>query len=110
MEKAISQIQETRELLTVKVGWEGFSYASLMTTLGDFTGHYSSYEFARFMATEAQLDEARDFALRARSYRDFPDDPDGEGKLHSFTDPRTGEKIEASPKIRRFFPSRKFRK
>jgi len=108
IEKAIQQIQETGELLTVKVGWEGFSYASLMVTLGDCTGEYFSYGLARFLATEAQLDEARMRALRARSYRDFPDDPDGEGKLHHYTDPRSGEEIEASPKIRRFLPSRDF--
>ena len=108
IEEAILQIQESGELLTVKVGWEGFSYASLMATLGDFTGEYFSYGLARFLATEAQLDEARQYALRARSYRDFPDDPDGEGKLHSYTDPETGKEIDASPKIRRFLPARDF--
>ena len=108
MEEAILQIQESGELLTVKVGWEGFSKALLTVTLMDSTGYYHSYGTARFFATEAQLDEARMRALRARSYRDFPDDPDGEGKLHCFIDPETGEEIYASPKIRRFLPSRDF--
>jgi len=108
MEKAILQIQETRKLLTVKVGWEGSSYASLMATLGGFTGEYFSCGLAQFLATEEEIKQARQYALRARSYRDFPDDPDGEGKLHHYTDPRSGEEIEASPKIRRFLPSRDF--
>ena len=108
IEEAIQQIQETRELLTVKVGWEGFSKELLVQELMDLTDHYSSYGTARFFATEEEIKQAQEFALRARRYRDFPDDPDGEGKLHRFTDPETGVEIDASPKIRRFLPSRDF--
>ena len=108
MEEAILQIQESGELLTVKVGWEGFSYALLAGTLGDSTGYYHSYGTARFFATKEEIKQARNFATRAPRYRDFPDDPDGEGKLHRYTDPETGVEIEASPKIRRFLPARDF--
>ncbi len=108
IEEAIRQIQETRKLLTVKVGWEGFSKALLTVTLMDSTGYYHSYGGARFLSTEEEIKQARKHALRARRYRDFPDDPDGEGKLHSYTDPETGYEIVASPKIRRFLPSRDF--
>jgi len=108
MEKAILQIQETGELLTVKVGWEGFSKALLTVTLMDSTGYYHSYGGARFLSTEEEIKQARKHALRAPRYRDFPDDPDGEGKLHSYTDPETGYEIVASPKIRRFLPARDF--
>ena len=107
MEKAIQQIQETRELLTVKVGWEGFSKALWDRKLMELTGATESIQ-ARNQATKAQKKQASRFAVRARSYRDFPDDPDGEGKLHRYTDPQTGEKVVASPKIRRFLPSRDF--
>ena len=108
MEKAISQIQENRELLTVKVGWEGFSKELLVQRLMSLTSYYHSYAGARRFATKEQIKQAQEFALRARRYRDFPDDPDGEGKLHSYTDPETGVEIEASPKIRGFLPSREF--
>ncbi len=108
MEKAISRIQESGELLTVKVGWEGFSNFLWQEKLMYLTDHYSSYGTARFFATEEQIKQARKYALRARRYRDFPDDPDGDGKLHSYTDPETGVEINASPKIRRFLPSREF--
>ena len=108
IEEAIRQIQETRELLTVKVGWEGFSKELLVQELMYLTDHYSSYGTARFFATEEEKKQAQEYALRARRYRDFPDDPDCEGKLHRYTDPETGVEIEASPKIRRFLPSREF--
>jgi len=107
MEKAILQIQETRELLTVKVGWEGFSNFLWQERLMYLTD-WDYYETALHFATKEEIKQARNFALRARSYRDFPDDPDGEGKLHSYTDPETGKEIDASPKIRRFLPSREF--
>lgn len=107
MEKAIQQIQETRELLTVKVGWEGFSNFLWQEELMGLTDT-DYYETAQYFATKEQIKQARNFALRARRYRDFPDDPDGEGKLHRYTDPETGKEIEASPKIRRFLPSRDF--
>ncbi len=108
IEKAIRQIQETRELLTVKVGWEGFSKELLVQELMDLTGFYSTYKTARHFATKEQIKQARQFATRAQRYRDFPDDPDGGGKLHSYTDPETGVEIKASPKIRRFLPARDF--
>ena len=108
IEEAILQIQETRELLTVKVGWEGFSNFLWQEKLMYLTDHYSSYGTALHFATKEEIKQARNFALRARSYRDFPDDPDGEGKLHSYTDPETGKEIDASPKIRRFLPSGDF--
>jgi len=107
MEKAILQIQETGELLTVKVNWEGFSKALWEHKLMELTGATDSIQ-ARNQATKAQKKQASRFAVRARSYRDFPDDPDGEGKLHRYTDPQTGEEVVASPKIRRFLPSREF--
>ncbi len=108
IEEAIRQIQETRELLTVKVGWEGFSKELLVQELMDSTEYYHSYGGALHFATEEQIKQARQFAMRARRYRDFPDDPDGEGRLHRFTDPETGVEIDASSKIRRFLPSREF--
>jgi len=107
IEKAISQIQETGELLTVKVDWEGFSKALWDRKLMELTGATDPIQ-ARNQATKAQKKQASRFAVRARSYRDFPDDPDGEGKLHRYTDPQTDEKVVASPKIRRFLPSRDF--
>ncbi len=107
MEKAILQIQETGELLTVKVNWEGFSKALWDRKLMELTGATDPIQ-ARNQATQAQKNQASRFAVRARSYRDFPDDPDGEGKLHRYTDPQTGEEVVASPKIRRFLPSRDF--
>jgi len=108
IEEAIRQIQETRELLTVKVGWEGFSKELLVQELMDSTEYYHSYGGALHFATEEQIKQARQFATRARRYRDFPDDPDGEGKLHTYTDPETGVEMKASPKIRRFLPARDF--
>ncbi len=107
MEKAILQIQETGALLTVKLDWEGFSKALWDRKLKELTGATDSTQ-ARDRATKAQRKQASRFAVRARSYRDFPDNPDGEGKLHRYTDPRTGEEVVASPKIRRFLPSREF--
>jgi len=110
IEEAIRQIQEARELLTVKVGWEGFSKELLVQELMYLTGFDSSftYKTALHFATKEEIKQARQFAMRARRYRDFPDDPDGGGKLHSYTDPETGVEIKASPKIRRFLPSRDF--
>jgi len=107
MEKAIQQIQETGEFLTVKVDWEGFSKALWDRKLKELTGATDSTQ-ARNQATKAQKTQASRFATRARSYRDFPDDTDGEGKSHRFTDSQTGEEVVASPKIRRFLPSREF--
>ena len=107
MEKAILQIRETGELLTVKVDWEGFSKALWDRKLKELTGATDSTQ-ARDRATKAQKTQASRFAVRARSYRDFPDNPDGEGKLHRYIDPQTGEEVVASPKILRFLPSRDF--
>ena len=107
MEKAIFQIRATGELLTVKVGWEGFSKALWNRKLIELTGAADSTQ-ARDRATKAQKKQASRFAVRARSYRDFPDNPDGEGKLDRYPDPQTGEEVVASPKIRRFLPSRDF--
>jgi len=107
IENAISQIQETGEILTVKVDWEGFSKALWDRKLMELTGATDPIQ-ARNQATKAQKKQASRFAVRARSYRDFPDDPDGEGKLHRYTDPQTGEEVVASPKIRRFLPARDF--
>ncbi len=107
MEKAISQIQETGELLTVTVDWEGFSKALWDRKLMELTGATDSTQ-ARNQATKAQKTQASKFAVRARSYRDFPDNPDGDGKLHRFTDSQTGEEVVASPKIRRFLLSGEF--
>ena len=107
IEKAIRQIQETGELLTVKVDWEGFSKALWERKLKELTGATDSTQ-ARDRATKAQKTQASKFAVRARSYRDFPDNPDGEGKLHRYIDPQTGEEVVASPKIRRFLPSGDF--
>ncbi len=107
MEKAVLQIQETGELLTVKVNWEGFSKALWERKLKELTGATDPIQ-ARNQATQAQKNQASRFAVRARSSRDFPDDPDSEGKSHRFTDSQTGEEVVASPKIRRFLPSREF--
>lgn len=107
IEEAILQIQETKELLTVKVGWEGFSNFLWQEKLMYLTD-YDFYETALYFATKEEIKQARQFALRARRYRDFPDNPDGEGKLHRFTDPETGVEIYASLKIRRFLPARDF--
>ena len=84
MEKAISQIQETGKLLTAKVDWEGFSSAWWYRKLKELTGAANSTQ-ARNRATKAQKKQARTFAVRARSYGHFPDDPDGEGELHRYT-------------------------
>jgi len=108
IEEAIRQIQKTRELITVKVGWEGFSKELLVQELMGSTGPCSYYGRKRFLSRKEEIQQARQYAMRARRYRDFPDDPDGEGKLHSYTDPETGVEIKASPKIRRFLPSRDF--
>ena len=107
IEKVISQIQETRELLTAKVDWEGFSSALWYRKLKELTGAANSTQ-ARNRATKAQKAQASRFAVRAGSYGHFPDGPDGEGKLDRYTDPQTGEEVVASPKIRRFFPARDF--
>jgi len=107
IEKVISQIRETGELLTVELDWEGFSSALWNRRLKELTGAANSTQ-ARNRATSAQKKLASRFAVRARSYGHFPDDPDGEGKLPSYTDPETGVEIYASPKIRRFLPARKF--
>ncbi len=107
LEEVIFQIQAAGELLTVELDWEGFSKALWDRKLKELTGATNSTQ-ARDQATKAQKRAARRFAVRAQSYRDFPDDPDGEGKLHLYTDPETGEEVEASPKIRRFLPSGRF--
>ncbi len=107
LEKAIFQIQESRELLTVELDWEGVSKPLWHRKLKELTGATNSTQ-ARDRATKAQKRAASRFAVRARSYGDFPDDPDGEGKLHLYTDPETGEEVEASPKIHRFLPSGEF--
>jgi hypothetical protein len=107
IEKVISQIRETGELLTVELDWEGFSSALWNRRLKELTGAANSTQ-ARNRATSAQKKLASRFAVRARSYGHFPDDPDGEGKLHRYTDPQTGEEVVASPKIRRFLPSGEF--
>ncbi len=104
LEEIILQIKETAQLLTFELDWEGFSKALWDRKLKELTGATDLVQ-ARDRATQAQKTQARRFATRARSYRDFPDDPDGEGKLHRFTDSQTGEEVVASPKIRRFLPS-----
>jgi len=107
LEEIILQIQATGQLLTVELDWEGFSKALWHRKLIELTGAADSME-ARNQATKAQKGAARRFAVRARSDRNFPDDPDVEGKLHLYTDPETGEEVEASPKIRRFLLGQEF--
>ncbi len=109
LEEIILQIQETGQLLTVELDWEGFSSALWYRRLKEITGAATRQE-ALDRATKAQKRAARRFAVRARSYRDFPDDPDGEGKLDRYTDPETGEEVEAIPKIRRFLSSQELRR
>ena len=107
LEEIILQIKETGQLLTFELDWEGFSKALWDRKLKELTEATDSTQ-ARDRATKAQKTQASKFAVRARSYRDFPDNPDGEGKLDRFTDSQTGEEVVASPKIRRFLPSREF--
>ncbi len=107
LEEVLGRIKETGQLLTFELDWEGFSKALWDRKLKELTGATDLVQ-ARDRATQAQKTQASRFAVRARSYRDFPDDPDSEGKSHRFTDSQTGEEVVASPKIRRFLPSRDF--
>ncbi|MDA2924975.1 hypothetical protein MYX65_10045 [Acidobacteria bacterium AH-259-L09] len=104
LEEMIVQIKEKGKLLTFEVDWEGICYALRDQKLMELTGTSDSDD-AKDLATRRDWIEANKVALRARSYREFPDADDSNWKIDRYFDKSIGEEVIARVKIRRFLPS-----
>ena len=94
----IEQIRDSEQLLSFELDWEGICYALRDQKLMELTGTSNSD------ASRRDWIEANKVALRARSYREFPNADDSNWKMDRYFDKTIGEEVTARMKIRRFLP------